>query len=226
MGVVVTYKSRAFPEGTAVLDIERGKLGDIHPYPWQTDTSVDYLSWGYIRNAKYKAPEVVIRDLVDIVSKNGNLLLNINPRPDGEIPEETKKILLNLGEWLSINGEAIYSSRPWRVYGEGLTKSLSGQFIEDKEPSYTQQDIRFTAKDVYPYGEILYAITMSMPKEGDEIVIMSLGGYLRLGREIYFVEVLGSKEAVEWRVELEGLKIKMPKSSSKHCIAIKIVFKN
>lgn len=225
LGVVIAYKNRAFQEGTAVLDVERGRLGDIHPYPWQTDTSVDYLSWGYVKNAKYKTPDVVVRDLVDIVSKNGNLLLNVGPKPDGEIPEEAKKILLSLGEWLSINGEAIYSSKPWRVYGEGPTKSLSGQFIEDKEPPYTPRDIRFTVKDVYPYGEVLYAITMAMPKEGDEIAIRSLGAHMRLGREIDFVEVLGSKEVAEWRVEPDGLKVKIPKTSSKHCVAIKIVFK-
>ncbi len=225
LGVVINYKHRAFPEGTAVLDVERGKLGDIYPYPWQTDTSIDYRSWGYIKDAKYKSPDIVIRDLVDIVSKNGNLLLNIGPKPDGSIPEEVKRILMDVGAWLRINGEAIYSSKPWRVYGEGPTKPIAGEFIEEKEPSYTSSDIRFTAKDVYPYGETLYAITMAMPNEGEEILIRSLGPYLRLGKEIEFVEILGSREKVDWRLDIDGLRIKVPKTTSKYSMVIKIVFK-
>ncbi len=225
LGVVINYKHRAFPEGTAVLDVERGKLGDIYPYPWQTDTSIDYKSWGYIKDAKYKSADIVIRDLIDIVSKNGNLLLNIGPKPDGSIPEEVKRILMDIGEWLGINGEAIYASRPWRIYGEGPTKPIAGEFIEGKEPPYTSYDIRFTTRDIYPYGETLYALTMAMPIGVEEITIKSLGTYFRLGREIEFVEILGSGEKVDWRLDVDGLRIRMPKTTLKHSIVIKIVFK-
>jgi len=229
LSVVITYKHRAFAEGTAVLDVERGKLGDIYPLPWQTDTSIDYKSWGYIKDAEYKPPDRIIRDLVDVVSKNGNLLLNIGPKPDGTIPEKVQRALTDVGIWLDINGEAVYSTKPWKVYGEGPTKPVTGEFIEDKEPQYTFNDIRFTTKHVYPYGEVLYAITMSMPGEDEEIVIRSLGSNLCLSsREIEFVEILGSGERVDWRLEPGGLRIKIPKmalKSLKYSVVVKIVLK-
>ena len=118
-GVVINYKNRAFPEGTAVYDIERGQLDDICPLPWQTDTSISKNSWGYVQKQDYKTPGDIIGDLVDIVSKNGVLLLNIGPRPDGTIPEPEEAILLEIGRWLAVNGEAIYGSRPWRSTGRG-----------------------------------------------------------------------------------------------------------
>src|SRR5207247_3049496 len=97
-------KRRSLPERAAVLAIERGKLDTIRPLYWQTDTSVSVKSWGYIRNDEFRAPESLVDELVDIVSKNGCLLLNVGPRPDGTIPEEAQKILLAMGGWLATNG--------------------------------------------------------------------------------------------------------------------------
>ncbi|HEV2122818.1 MAG TPA: alpha-L-fucosidase, partial [Chloroflexota bacterium] len=105
-GVAINYKHQAFPEGTAVFDVERGQLADLRPYFWQTDTSVSKSSWGYTANQDYKSTASLIGDLIDIVSKNGALLLNIGPLPDGTIPEEEERILLEIGHWLSVNGEA------------------------------------------------------------------------------------------------------------------------
>ena len=111
-------------EHSGVLDVERGQLGDIRPLYWQTDTSVSNKSWGYIKDDTFKSPEFVVHQLVDIVSKNGNLLLNIGPRSDGTIPDEVQQVLLDVGGWLNVNGEAIYGTRPWRTYGEGPNESV------------------------------------------------------------------------------------------------------
>ncbi len=167
-GVAINYKHDAFPAGTAVLDMERGQLDTIRPTFWQTDTSIDKRSWGYIRNPDYKTADSIVDDLVDIVSKNGALLLNIGPRADGTIPEEQQKILLEIGDWLAVNGEAIYGTRPWKIYGEGPTQVVAGSFKDTARPPFTAQDIRFTAKD-----GALYAIALARPSDG-KVVVRSL----------------------------------------------------
>jgi len=205
-GVVINYKHNAFPAGTAVLDVERGKLGDIQPFFWQTDTSICMKSWGYIKDHEYKSVNAIIDDLVDIVSRNGCLLLNVAPRPDGTIPEEQQRILLEVGRWLEVNGEAIYGTRPWKVYGEGPTRVESGEFKEYKSSPFTRRDIRFTAK-----GDVLYAIFLKWP--GEEAIIRSLSTDLRLYTgKVGSVELLGSDEPVEWSRGEAGLRVKMPKS--------------
>ncbi len=112
--------------------------------------------------------------MVDIVSKNGALLLNIGPKPDGTIPEQEEKILLEIGDWLLVNGEGIYGTRPWKVYGEGPTKVVAGSFADTKRSEFTGRDIRFTTK-----GNSLYAIVLGRP-EKDEVIIQSLSTSLRL----------------------------------------------
>jgi alpha-L-fucosidase len=112
---VINYKDYAMQEHSGVLDLERGQLGDIRPLYWQTDTSVSNKSWGYIKDDTFKSPEFVVHQLIDIISKNGNLLLNIGPRSDGTIPDEVQQVLLDVGAWLKVNGEAIYGTRPWRI---------------------------------------------------------------------------------------------------------------
>jgi alpha-L-fucosidase len=121
-GVAINYKKHggeSFPDTAGVLDIERGQLADLRPLFWQTDTSVSKTSWGYVLSHEYKTVDSIVDDLVDIVSKNGSLLLNIGPRPDGTIPEPEEAMLREIGRWLSVNGEAIYGTRPFTVYGEG-----------------------------------------------------------------------------------------------------------
>src|SRR5438034_11447927 len=119
-------------EHSGVIDLERGQLGDIRPLYWQTDTSVSNKSWGYIENDTFKSPHFVVDQLIDIVSKNGNLLMNIGPRSDGTIPEQVQQVLLDVGAWLSVNGEAIYGTQPWRTYGEGPTKVTAGSFHDTR----------------------------------------------------------------------------------------------
>jgi alpha-L-fucosidase len=153
-GVVLTYKQNDFPENAAVLDIERGKLDAIRLLPWQTDTSVSIHSWGYVKNDEYRDSKSLIDELVDIVSKNGNLLLNVGPKSDGTIPEEARTVLLQMGAWLKVNGEAIYGSRPWLLYGEGPTKVTTSAMDTDRQ-EFTPEDIRYTT-----HNDALYAIAL------------------------------------------------------------------
>ena len=204
-GVAINYKHHSFPEGAAVYDIERGQLKDIRPIFWQTDTSVSKNSWCYVREQDYKTTTSLIHDLVDIVSKNGALLLNIGPRPDGTIPEPEEEMLLEIGRWLAVNGEAIYGTRPWKVYGEGPTEVFEGYFQDTKHAGFTAKDVRFTTK-----GDTLYAIVMGWP-ESAETVIQSLGTGLALYPDaIKQVELLGCEEGVPWSRDADGLKVRLP----------------
>jgi alpha-L-fucosidase len=205
-GVVLTYKEHDFPENAAVLDIERGKLDALRLLPWQTDTSVSIHSWGYVNNDEYRDAKSLIDELVDVVSKNGNLLLNVGPKADGAIPEEARAILLQMGAWLQTNGEAIYGSRPWLLYGEGPTKVASSAMNTDRQ-DYTPEDIRFTT-----HNGALYAIALGWPENG-ELRLRSLPrGTPYLSGPVCSVQMLGSNEQLSWTQREDGLHIKLPQN--------------
>lgn len=145
--VTINYKHEAFPPGAATFDVERGALTGISPDYWQTDTAIGKDSWGYTRDNEYKNARQVICDLVDIVSKNGNLLINVGPRPDGTITEEETSVLNALGDWLGINGEGIYGTTFWKQYGEGEVNAREGFFMDGDEKMFTSEDFRFTYKN-------------------------------------------------------------------------------
>ncbi|WP_035172022.1 alpha-L-fucosidase [Caldanaerobius polysaccharolyticus] len=200
--VAINYKYNAYEEGTAVFDIERGQFSDIRQRFWQTDTSVSKNSWGYIENHDYKAPNEIICDLVDIVSKNGSLLLNIGPKSDGTIPEPEREILMEIGRWLKINGEAIYGTRPWKVFGEGPTKVTDGAFTDTKRSAFTSEDIRFTTK-----GDTLYAVVLKWPESG-RVSIKSLGANSPFGTpHIDKVELIGCDVPLKWNRSDQALVI-------------------
>jgi alpha-L-fucosidase len=204
-GVAINYKNDAYTPKAAVFDVERGQLADVRPYFWQTDTSVSRNSWGYIENHDYRTGVSLIGDLVDIVSKNGALLLNVGPKPDGTIPKPEEKLLLDIGQWLAVNGEAIYDTRPWKVYGEGPTAVVEGSFAEGKRKAFTSQDIRFTVK-----GRNLYAVALARPAKG-EIVVKSLSTHLSLySAEIGSVRLLGFDEPLKFSRDERGLHVKLP----------------
>jgi alpha-L-fucosidase len=218
---VINYKDYAIQEHSAVLDLERGQLGDIQPLYWQTDTSVSNKSWGYIKDDTFKTPQFLVQQLIDIVSKNGNLLLNIGPRSDGTIPEEVQAVLRDVGSWLKVNGEAIYGTRPWKIYGEGPTKVTAGSFHDTDTAGYTAEDFRFTTK-----GNALYAMELGWPASG-EAVIHSLGSSAMGGQKIGAVVLLGSDAKIAFQQQADGLRIQLPaRAPGKYAYAFRIVFDN
>ena len=185
---VYTHKDRN-PSVAAigVLDIERGVEPDIIPYPWQTDTCVG--SWFYNVRATYKTPKQVIEMLVDIVSKNGNLLLNIPQRPDGTLDDECRYILDRMARWIKVNGEGIYGTRSWKVSGEGPT-TIEGGAFKEREMAWTTQDFRFTTK-----GNKVYVFLMSWP-EDRKVLVRSLA--LDQTKRIVAVKLLGRDEMLSF----------------------------
>ena len=211
---VVVNTKFGYGNNIQVFDIERGKSEEIRKYPWQTDTSIGKKSWGYIDGEENKTPNQIIDDLVDIVSKNGNLLLNIGPKPDGTITEGQQDVLRKIGGWMQINGEAIYGTRPWTLASEGEAKGTAGAFTDNDETAYTAQDIRFTTK-----GDALYAISLAW--SNDEITIHSIGEDLKVGQ----VQMLGSDEQLSWEQTADGVKVKFPANQpSDYAHALKITF--
>ncbi|MCL2456921.1 MAG: alpha-L-fucosidase, partial [Defluviitaleaceae bacterium] len=201
----ITYKHDAFAFGAAVVEIERGKFSGIQPFFWQTDTSVAKNSWCYSKNPVYKKTKTLVCDLVDIVSKNGALLLNFGPRPDGTIPSSDREILEGIGNWLATNGESIYGTSVWRKSAEGPTQTKEGQFTDWHEEDYTCQDIRFVKK-----GAHIYATVLKSPDDG-RVRICSLNKQDAWHLPVFNgiikdVEILGGK-IFEWAQDSDGLNI-------------------
>jgi len=197
-----TSKSRNdSANGMCVLDVERGVVDSIWPRTWQTDTCIG--NWHYDTRARYKTPKSVIDMLVDIVSRNGNLLLNFGPRADGAFDDKQIALMEGIGKWLDVNGEAIYKTRPWVKFGEGAA-------INNK-PAYTGSDIRFTTN-----GNTLYAILMAWP--GEKAVITSLAQ-----AKITEVEMLGHKGVLKFAQSAQGLTVTMPaEQPCQYAFALKI----
>lgn len=181
-----------------VLDIERGQREDIAEQPWQTDTSVG--DWFYNVRDVYKTPRQVLESLVDIVSKNGNLLLNIPQRPDGTLDDECTYLLQQMAAWMPANGEGIFGSRPWEISGEGAAAAEAGAFKE-AAVEWTPADFRFTRK-----GDTMYAYQMRRP-DGGKAVIRALA--LGKSRRVTGVRLLGQGD-VTFAQTGEGLSITLP----------------
>lgn len=215
--VVCTYKFNDMAKGSAVLDLERARMSEKKAFPWLTDDSIDWNAWCHIQNPKYKSTNRLIDFLVDVVSKNGALLLNIPPTADGIIPEDVKTRLLEIGAWLKINGEAIYGTRPWKIYGEGPQKIVEGHLSENKNPGAGAEDIRFTSKENY-----LYAIALDWPK-GKMLIKSFAKEKGLLDKTIQKVELLGSPQKLTWQLKKEGLHIQLPdQKPCTHAFVIKL----
>jgi alpha-L-fucosidase len=199
--LTAVYNCKQPSGGRWVQDFERGVNGGINPYPWQTDTSIG--DWFYNKNWKYQPLSWTVHMLVDIVSKNGNLLLNVVLRPDGSLDPEVVTMLQQLADWTAVTGEAIYGTRPWLLYGEGAVKAKGGAFNENFQ--YSAADIRFTTK-----GKTLYAIALGWP-ESHQIAIRSLARTDDATQnEIRKVELLGYAGELKFTQTTNGLAVELP----------------
>jgi len=196
--------------GACVLDVERGIVDRIWPNPWQTDTCVG--EWHYKRNARYKTAKTVIDMLADIVSRNGNLLLNFPLPNSGELDREELRILSEITAWMAVNGEGIYGTRPWKVFGEGPGAQVKPKaaFNENGRQDLTAEDVRFTSK-----GNSLYAFIMGWPQP--EAVVHAVA------QKVENVELLGYAGKLQWSQDAGGLKVRMPSAKPcEHAVALKI----
>ncbi len=215
--VTINYKHEAFPPTVATFDVERGALTGISPVYWQTDTAIGKYSWGYRKDNEYKGARQIICDLIDIVSKNGNLLINVGPKPDGRITDEETAVLTEMGEWLEVNGDGIYGTTFWKVFGEGDVNAEDGFFKDNDEKPFTENDFRFTYKN-----GCLYAFQMRPSKD---VKIRTLRKHNPHDYLIESIELLGSDEKIDFVRNEEYLHIKLknaPKADLPVCFRITI----
>ncbi len=207
-----------YRDGTCVQDIERGRADELRESPWQTDTCIG--GWYYRVGTRYKTPAHVAQMLIDIVSKNGNLLLNVPLHPDGSLDGGEIAFLEAMGGWMKVNGEGIYGTRPWVMYGEGPAKGGGGHFNESKTP-YTSRDFRYTAK-----GESqLYAFFMDWPANA-RLLLRALAKSTESGAAIEKVELLGHAGILKFRHSDQGLTVNLPDTQPcEHAWALKITGK-
>lgn len=209
--VVFNYKNKDMGIGTGVIDIERGRLDEKVDYAWLTDDSWDWSSWCFVENHQYKSANHILDGFIDIVSKNGCLLLNIGPKADGTIPEEIKKGLLEIGTWLKVHGDAIYKTKPFLTFGEGPTKLKKNRFggVTDEGIEYGPEDFRFTIN-----GDKLFIIQLGIPKPNEVFVLSTFArGAIASGVKIKSIRLLGNNEKIVWAKTDEGLKLTAPKDA-------------
>lgn len=214
--VIFAKKLQGIERRAIVEDVERGWVDEIRDLPWQTDTCIG--NWHYDRriyeNDGYKTPKEVIQRLADVVSKNGNLLLNIPVRGNGTIDDKEEAILDRVTSWTKRYGEAIFGTRPWRIYGEGPTRPPAGVLNENEAKPFTAFDIRFTRT-----GDALFAIFMDWPE--DEAAIRALGERELPGAMIERVELLGGPQ-LEFRRDGDALRVRLPPAEGSFAPAIRI----
>ena len=206
--------------GTCVLDLERGVVDRIWDDPWQTDTCIGH--WHYDKEAVYKTPKIVIDMLVDIVSRNGNLLLNLPLPSSGMLDDQELKILDEITKWMAVNSEGIYGTRPWTKYGSGPSVEAASTrqggdhhndaaFNERDRKPLTGQDVRYTQKK-----GVLYAFLMGWPEK--EAVVPDVGGM-----KVRQVELLGHKGTLRFTQDAAGLKVTLPPDKpSDHAVTLRI----
>lgn len=223
---IITYKQEDFPEGIGVYDLECGRFASPKPFCWQSDDRLeDNITWCMVQNPKYKSAERIIHQLCDIVSKNGNLLLNVGPYADGSFHPDAVRILEEIGDWLALNGEAIYESRPFAVAAEGPTTEEDadydvskieeqldkGDAVDVHSGTLTAQDFRFTTR-----GGNLYAIAFGWPKDG-VFHIRTLRENVPYLEGIRNVSMVGCGESLVYTRDREGLHVKAPSKRPCEC---------
>lgn len=215
-----------YADGIATLDYERGKASHILDEPWQTDDSIG--PWGYRSGkwvdtygrsleVKYMDTNMVIDKFIDIISKNGNMLLNVPIRADGTLDEKTTTVLEGMGDWFAVNGEAVYGSRPWYMFGEGKVNEIDHRATRSP---YTAKDIRFTTNNGY-----LYAFVLDWPGAGKQVTIQNITAMNTRVEPVTSVSMLGADDSLEWQQTGDGLVITMPDDKpSEHAHVLKIGF--
>jgi alpha-L-fucosidase len=210
-----------------VWDIEKGQGNKIEPLPWQTDTCLG--NWHYDRGVYdrklYKSAKTVIHTLIDAVSKNGNLMLNIPVRGDGSIDELERQIVVEIGVWMKLNSKSIYGTRPWKIFGEGPQQGSAGDltaqgFNEGKGKPFTSEDIRFVQKD-----KKLYATVMAWPENGT-VIIKNLGKESPYHSEkIRQIKLVSTGEKLEFKQNSNALEVYFPsqKPEASYANALEVI---
>lgn len=228
---VLTYKQEDFPADVGVYDIECGRFEEAKEFAWQTDDRLeDNVTWCMVQNPKYKPAVKIIHQLCDIVSKNGNLLLNVGPYADGSFHPEAKKILFEIGDWLKINGEAIYGTRPYTTASEGPTsvkdanydiEMVNAQLNNEAGDAgdvvsnvFTAKDFRFTRNK-----DSVFAIAFGWPSDGIlKIKTMKKGTVF-----VDSLSLLGCEEPLSFEQKEEYLEVKLPANKPcEHAYALKM----
>jgi alpha-L-fucosidase len=210
--VVIVRKQDDLPLDCSVDDLEKSRKNKLEEKSWMTDETVSTGSWCYTEDLKIKPAEDVLHVLIDIVSKNGVLLLNISPKADGTIPADQKDVLLTMGEWLSKYGESVYETRPWYTFGEGPTKEPEGHFSNHREflkIKYSAKDVRYSTK-----GNAVYATILGWPGNGKEFIFESFSKEnWTNAKEIKKVSLLGCEKEISYQLTDTGLKVTMPEKA-------------
>jgi len=204
---IVAYKQEDLPANVGMLDIEQGGKKELSPDYWMTDITISYGSWCYTNGQTYKTPDLVIRNMIDVWSKKGIVLLNISPKADGTIPQEQRNVLTSLGEWIEKHKEAIYETRPYSIYGYGKAKIDDGEFGgQSATISYDQNDIRFMrSKD----EKSLYVFTLGAPAANSKLEINHISP-----SRIKKVSVVGSNSELKFSFSNDVLTLETPESSA------------
>ena len=207
--VVIVRKQDDLPLDCSVDDLEKSRKNKMGEKAWMTDETISKGSWCYTDNLEIKTSIDVLHVLIDIVSKNGVLLLNISPMADGTIPQNQKQVLLDMGEWLEKYGEAIYDTRPWYTFGEGPTKEPEGHFSNNRaflKVKYSAADIRYTTK-----GNTVFAIFLGQPETGKDLLLESFSqGNPDQKISISDVSLAGTEEKLTWELTDAGLSVQLP----------------
>ncbi|WP_099204097.1 alpha-L-fucosidase [Scatolibacter rhodanostii] len=220
--VSICYKFDAMMFGSGIVDVERSKMSEVKPFVWQTDTAIAKNSWCYTDSLLYKSSYQIICNFIDIISKNGNLLLNVGPKGDGSIAPEDKQILQDIGTWMKQNAEAIYDSKPWRIPSEGTaTEQAKGELADGEDVPYTAEDMRFTTS-----GDSIYAFVMKYPEDG-KVLIHSMANSEKHNSSSFYgliknVEILGFDEKPDVLRDDDGLHITTSTVKSDLPVVIKV----
>lgn len=203
---IVAYKQEDLPANVGMLDIEQGGKTEISKDYWLTDITISYGSWCYTNGQKYKPASLVIRNMIDVWSKKGIVLLNISPKADGTIPQEQREVLMTLGKWIEKHKEAVYETRAYSTFGYGEAKFEKGHFGgQSATMEYNQNDIRFTiSKD----EKHLYIFSLGLPSANSNIEIRT-----PIESKVKEVSVVGSGAKLKWSQNNEKLTITTPQAS-------------